>query len=185
MVSKINETLKTNFYKQLILEINKIPTINEKKSTGIINDKLDVDIKGKTYEYFIGRDKSTISDLGAYFSDRHITNFAISLVKPTLINGSIPSFIDPFGGSGGFTLTFIKYFIDKYPDLNWKKNLPLIRHYDMMETVVKSCALEVFALTGSIPNMDDNFQICNSFKQDYGNKKYQYIFFNYNFIYFW
>ena len=74
-VTKINEGLKSTFYKQLIIEIDKIPTINNKKKSDIINEKFDVDIKGKTYEYFIGRDKQAISDLGSYFTDRHITNF--------------------------------------------------------------------------------------------------------------
>lgn len=117
VVTKINEGLKTNFYKQIILEINKIPTINNKQKTDIVGDKFDVDIKGKTYEYFIGRDKQAISDLGAYFSDRHFTNFAINIVKPELVDGKVPMYIDPFGGSGGFTISFVDYIKSKYPKL--------------------------------------------------------------------
>lgn len=180
IVSKINDALKTNFYKQIILEINKIPTVNNKQKTDVIGDKFDVDIKGKTYEYFIGRDKQAISDLGAYFSDRHFTNFAINIVKPESVDGKVPLYIDPFGGSGGFTISFVNYLKTKYPKLNWDKhdNIESINHYDMSEVVVKSCALEIFALTGQIPDMKENFQIGNSFKADFGGLKYKYIFSN-------
>lgn len=179
LVTKINEALKTNFYKQIILEINKIPTVNNKQKTDIIGDKFDVDIKGKTYEYFIGRDKQAISDLGAYFSDRHFTNFAINIVKPELVDGKVPMYIDPFGGSGGFTISFVNYIKSKYPKLKWDdSNIDSINHYDMSEVVVKSCALEIFALTGKIPDMKEAFQIGNSFKADFGGFKYKYIFSN-------
>lgn len=177
-ITKINEGLKTNFYKQLILEINKIPTINDKKNTDIINEKFDVDIKGKTYEYFIGRDKNAISDLGAYFTDRHITKFILNITKPKLIDNKIPKYIDPFGGSGGFTLSFINYIKNNYSTLEWKKNIEFIRHYDMSDVVVKSCALEILAITNEIPNMEDNFQIGNSFKQNFGGHKYLNIYSN-------
>jgi type I restriction-modification system DNA methylase subunit len=180
LVSKINDALKTNFYKQIILEINKIPTVNNKQKTDIIGNKFDVDIKGKTYEYFIGRDKQAISDLGAYFSDRHFTNFAINIVNPELIDGKVPMYIDPFGGSGGFTISFVNYINLKYPKLNWdiNDNIDSINHYDMSEVVVKSCALEIFALTGKIPDIKEAFQIGNSFKADFCGFKYKYIFSN-------
>jgi hypothetical protein len=172
IVSKINDNLKTDFYKQIILEINKIPTINNKKKSDIVGNKLDVDIKGKTYEYFIGRDRQAISDLGAYFTDRYITNYVISLVKPELIDDKLPMYIDPFGGSGGFTLAFISYINSKYPKLDWKKNIKSINHHDMSEVVVKSCALETLALTGSIPDISESFQIGNTFKQNFNQKKF-------------
>ncbi len=51
----------------------------------IICDETQIDMKGKMYEYFIGRDKSSISELGAYFTDRYITNFLINdIVKPEM-----------------------------------------------------------------------------------------------------
>jgi type I restriction-modification system DNA methylase subunit len=177
VVSKINEGLKSNFYKQIILEIDKIPTINNKQNTDIINDKFDVDIKGKTYEYFIGRDTVAISDLGSYFTDRHITNFILNIVEPELLDDKLPSYIDPFGGSGGFTISFINYIKNKYSNVKWN-TIENIRHYDMSEVVVKSCALEILALTGIIPDMESSFQICNSFKQDFGGIKYSYILSN-------
>lgn len=45
-------------------------------------DNDNFDIKGKIYEYFIGRDKTSISELGAYFTDRHITDFIMNKIKP-------------------------------------------------------------------------------------------------------
>lgn len=48
----------------------------------------------------------------------------------------------------------------------------------MSEVVVKSCALEIFAITGKIPDMKEAFQIGNSFKADFGGLKYKYIFSN-------
>ena len=175
IVNKINEGLKSEFYKQIILEINKIPTVNNKQKTDIVNEKFDVDINGKIYEYFIGRDKEAISDLGAYFTDRHITNYIIDIVKPQIINKKLPTYIDPFGGSGGFTLTFITYLKTKYPKFIWNDIEP-IKHFDMSDVVVKSCALETFALTGKIPDMKECFLIINSFKADFD--KYDYVFSN-------
>jgi type I restriction-modification system DNA methylase subunit len=176
IVTKINQELKTNFYKQLIIEIDKIPTISTKQKSDIVNDKFDVDIKGKTYEYFIGRDKQAISDLGSYFTDRHITNFILNTVKPKLIDGKIPSYIDPFGGSGGFTLAFVSYIKNKFSEIDWDENIDSINHFDMSEVVVKSCALELLAITGKIPDMTTSFQIGNTFKNEFGTKKkYHYI----------
>jgi type I restriction-modification system DNA methylase subunit len=185
VVSKIPDNLNARFYIKIILEINKIPTVNKNyNSEEIINDKFDVDIKGKTYEYFVGRDKSTISELGAYFSDRHITNFCYKIpglklnVEKSKKSIIIPNTIDPFGGSGGFTLTFIDYVNKNYPEVNWEENIKSIYHQDMMETVVKSAGLEAFALTGSLPNMDKNFVITNSFTSDFRGLKFKNILTN-------
>jgi hypothetical protein len=48
----------------------------------------------------------------------------------------------------------------------------------MSDVVVKSCALEILAITNEIPNMEDNFQIGNSFKQNFGGQKYLNIYSN-------
>ncbi len=188
VVSKIPNTCNPIFYVQIIQEINKIPVINKKITNEIINEKFDVDIKGKTYEYFVGRDKTTIQDLGAYFTDRHIINATFDIVKPELAeNGKVQTMIDPFGGSGGMTLSYIQYLNKKYPDINWKDNIDSINHFDMMDIVVRSCALETFALTDQIPNMNENYIITNSFKHEFGynhrdeksvGKKFKYVLTN-------
>ena len=87
-----------------------------------IFDKVDIlfnnnnfDIKGKIYEYFIGRDKSSISDLGAYFTDRPIVNKILDSINPVLDNNNnVKTMIDPFGGSGGFTISYLDYINKKY-----------------------------------------------------------------------
>jgi hypothetical protein len=52
-----------------------------------INDKFidDLAIKhGNIYEYFIGRDESAISELGAYFTDRHIVDYIYTKLDPEI-----------------------------------------------------------------------------------------------------
>lgn len=71
-------------------------------------------LSGKIYEYFIGRDDTAISELGAYFTDRHIVDYIIDKLNPEINkDGSIPSMVDMFGGSGGFTTGYVNYFNKK------------------------------------------------------------------------
>ena len=91
----------------LIKEINKIT---------LIEKTCNVLLSGKIYEYFIGRDESAISELGAYFTDRHIVDYILNKLSPCINDdGTISSMIDMFGGSGGFTTGYINYFNEKYP----------------------------------------------------------------------
>ena len=64
---QIPTDLSDDVWKSLILKIDKIPVGFEG------NNK--VNLSGKLWEYFVGRDKTAISELGAYFTDRPITNF--------------------------------------------------------------------------------------------------------------
>ena len=59
-----------------------------------------------------------MSDLGAFFTDRHITNFIMKEINPVLINNKVPTMVDMFGGSGGFTLTYTRHFKETYSELN-------------------------------------------------------------------
>lgn len=154
-----------NNYLELIKLVDQIP----------IDNKYDVDLAGKIYEYFIGySDKSSMSDLGAFFTDRHITNFIMKEINPVLINNKVPTMIDMFGGSGGFTLTYTRHFKETYSELNWSKNINKIHHYDLSADVVKSASLEMFALTGEFPNY---FSRSNSFTHSF-KEKYHYIISN-------
>jgi hypothetical protein len=71
-----------------------------KKIDKLVNDekKYNFQLSGKIYEYFIGRDQTAISELGAYFTDRPITNFIYEkLLKPKLNkDNSVKTLIDPF-----------------------------------------------------------------------------------------
>ena len=150
----------------LIKEINKIT---------IIEKTCNVLLSGKIYEYFIGRDESAISELGAYFTDRHIVDYILAKLDPKLnSDGTISSMIDMFGGSGGFTTGYINYLNDKYPKMiNWETEINKIYHFDMNEDVIKSAGLEFFCLTGVFPNME-NLRYKNSFTDEFSNEKYKY-----------
>lgn len=129
-------------------------------------------LAGKIYEYFIGRDQTAISELGAYFTDRHITDYICEKVhQPSLDdNNNVPSMIDPFGGSGGLTLGYITHLIKNNKHINWKKQLENIYHMDMNLDVVKYAKLEMYCLTGEFPG-SDNVKVTNSFKDDYKDSK--------------
>jgi len=162
---EIPGNIKGSIYTQLILEIDIISNI-EKTSNVLLS--------GKVYEYFIGRDKSAISELGAYFTDRHITNFIFNKIKISKFG----SFIDPFAGSGGFTVEYINYINSNYPNINWTNEINNIYHYDINDDVIKSAGLEFFCLSNGniVPN--DNLKVENSFKNEFSNKKFNYVISN-------
>ena len=167
---QIPRGLNDKFWEHLINYVSEIPTKNNKKSSNF-DENYDVDLSGKVYEYFIGRDANAISDLGAYFTNRHITDYIMKKIKPTLDdNGNVKEMIDPFGGSGGFTLSYVQYINDNY-NIDWNDNIYNIYHYDMNEDVIKIAGLEMFGLTGKLPNKDDNFKRTNTFKDNFGLNK--------------
>jgi len=162
--------MKSSVFSHLIKEIEKISDIE--KTCNVL-------LSGKIYEYFIGRDESAISELGAYFTDRHIVDYIYKKLDPEINeDGSIDSMIDMFGGSGGFTTGYINYLNNKYPDqINWETEINKIYHYDMNEDVIKSAGLEFFCLTGVLPNMN-NLMYKNSFTDEFDNKKFYYVITN-------
>ena len=152
--------LKVDVYKHLINEISLIKEI-EKTSKE--------QLSGKIYEYVVGRDQSAISELGAYFTNRKIVEFAINKIKPQLkSDGTIPKMIDMFGGSGGFTIGYMNYLNNNYKNkIDWKTNLNNIYHFDINEDVLKSARLEFFCLSGGFFPDDNNVRRTNSFKQEF------------------
>uniref|UniRef100_A0A6C0BWC7 site-specific DNA-methyltransferase (adenine-specific) n=1 Tax=viral metagenome TaxID=1070528 RepID=A0A6C0BWC7_9ZZZZ len=163
---EIPQNIKGSVFTYLIKEINRIT---------IIEKTCNVLLSGKIYEYFIGRDESAISELGAYFTDRHIVEYILSKLNPSINpDGTISSMIDMFGGSGGFTTGYINYLNEKYPQLiNWSTEINKISHFDMNEDVIKSAGLEFFCLTGVLPNMN-NLKYKNSFTDEFNEQKYKY-----------
>jgi type I restriction-modification system DNA methylase subunit len=167
---EIPKSMIGSTFSYLIKEIDKI---------AIIEKTCNVLLSGKIYEYFIGRDESAISELGAYFTDRHIVEYIYKKLDPEINeDGSINSMIDMFGGSGGFTTGYINYLNNKYNDINWKDNINKVYHFDMNEDVVKSAGLEFFCLTGELPNMKDNLAYRNSFTDEFNNKKFMNVITN-------
>ncbi len=140
---------------------------------------INMQLAGKLYEYFVGRDKQAISEMGAYFTDRHIVDFIYSDILEIKLdsNGNIPTMIDPFGGSGGFTIGYISHMIEKYPDIDWSKNLDSVYHIDMNDDVVKYAGLEFMCLTQYPPKMDENIRCQNTFTFEFP-KKYKLIITN-------
>jgi type I restriction-modification system DNA methylase subunit len=169
---QIPNDLKYDFCVELFKKVDILPIDNTESK------KSHFDLKGKIYEYFIGRDKSAISELGAYFTDRYIINFIMNYVKPEMDNDNVQSMIDPFGGSGGFTLQYTDY-INKTFSPNWSlnNNFMNIHHYDMSEDVVKIAAVEFYSLTNKFPINNKNFKRTNTFKENFKDK-FKYVFSN-------
>jgi len=164
---EIPKNMKGSVLRHLVIEINDI--------TKIEND-CNVLLSGKIYEYFIGRDESAISELGAYFTDRHIVDYILNKLSPCINDdGTIYSMIDMFGGSGGFTTGYINYLNEKYKygEINWETEIRKINHFDMNEDVIKSAGLEIFCLTGILPNKN-NLCYKNSFRDNFNDTKYKY-----------
>ena len=173
---EIPKNIRGSVFAHLIKEINLVAQIEV---------SCNVLLSGKIYEYFIGRDESAISELGAYFTDRHIVDYIYDKLNPEMCeNGTIHSMIDMFGGSGGFTTGYIDNLNLKYPELvKWETEINKIYHYDMNEDVIKSAGLEFFCLTGVLPNMI-NLKYKNSFTDEFideatnSTKKYHYVITN-------
>ena len=155
--------LKEDVYNHLIIEINSIKEI-EKSSKE--------QLSGKIYEYFVGRDQSAISELGAYFTNRRIVDFILNKIKPEIKpDGNIPTMIDMFGGSGGFTIGYIDYLNKNNQEINWENQMKNVYHIDINEDVLKSARLEFFCLSnGIIPDEKNNIIRHNSFKKEFDNK---------------
>jgi len=140
----------------------------------------NIQLAGKIYEYFIGRDETAISELGAYFTNRYIVDFIIERINPKLNeDGTLPTMIDMFGGSGGFTIRYITYMKEQYPEMiDWKTQLSNITHYDINEDVIRIAGFEFYNLTDGIcPNMDENVTFINAFTNEY-DRKYKYVLTN-------
>jgi hypothetical protein len=168
---EIPKNIKAEVYVNLILKINEITNIE--KTCNVL-------LSGKIYEYFIGRDDTAISELGAYFTDRHIVEYIYNKLNPNIDeNYNIKTMIDMYGGSGGFTTGYINYLLNKdiKKKINWKNEINKIYHYDMNEDVVKSAGLEIFCLTGELPNKE-NLKCFNSFSNEFNDKKYFYVITN-------
>lgn len=170
-----------------------VQLFKEIKSLEEVENRSNVQLAGKIYEYFIGRDNTAISELGAYFTDRYITEFIFREVAPVRLNddGTVTELVDPFGGSGGFTISYAREIIRQSQaraiPINWKTQLRKIHHYDMNEDVIRSAALELLCMTGSLPvvsNREDSngneahMGYKNSFKDEFKDRKFPLIYTN-------
>ena len=174
LMYEIPKKIKGNVFAHIIKEIDNITKIEE---------ECNILLSGKIYEYFIGRDESAISELGAYFTDRHIVDYIYNKLQLTINeDGTIGTMIDMFGGSGGLTTGYVNNLNENYNNssipiekhINWETELKKIFHFDMNEDVIKSAGLEFFCLTGMLPDMKNNLCYANSFVDEFLNKKFKY-----------
>lgn len=179
LMYEIPRKIKGKIMSMLVKEIEIISKVED--------DNPNVQLSGKIYEYFIGRDETAISELGAYFTDRHIVNYIFKKLNIQLEDdGSVGTMIDPFGGSGGFTTGYIHYINDMKKNINWDTELNKIYHFDMNDDVIKSAGLEFFLLTGTLPDMRRNVSSKNSFADEFsdcieekvGVKRFKYVITN-------
>ena len=161
---EIPQHIDANVFSELIIRINNIKNIEENSN---------LQLSGKVYEYFIGRDESAISELGAFFTDRPIPKIIYNkFININLdINGNIPTIIDPFGGSGGLITEYISTINNKFK-IDWSKNIDNINHYDMNDDVVKISGLEIMCLTRTKISPK---KTSNSFKNEFDGKKFMLI----------
>lgn len=159
---EIPKHITGSIFAELILKINEIKNI-EKQS--------NLQLSGKVYEYFIGRDESAISALGAFFTDRPIPRLIYDKLLKIELNkdNTVPSMIDPFGGSGGFITEYISKINETFKDINWSENIDNINHYDMNEDVVKISGLEIMCLTKTKIKLKET---TNSFTFEFEGKKF-------------
>lgn len=166
----IPKNISFNVVRYLIKEINDLL---------IAEERFNMQLSGKLYEYFIGRDDTAISEMGAYFTDRHLVEFIYDNVIDIQLDEkeNVHSMIDPFGGSGGFTLGYVMHLQNQFPEIDWSNNVNVINHFDMNDDVIKYAGLELMCLTNQAPSVDTNIKCVNSFKYEF-DKKYKYVITN-------
>ena len=176
---EIPKHITGKIYCELIKKINQI---------SVIEKSGNFQLAGKVYEYFIGRDESAISELGAFFTDRPIPKLVFDKLYRVdrlinSVNDEVPTFIDPFGGSGGFLLEYINAINNKLEKITeqkniakfWKKNINNLNHYDANEDVIKIAGLETMCLTKQKISLK---KTTNSFTFDFNNQNYKVVFSN-------
>ena len=179
LMYEIPKEIKGSVFAHLIKEIDNITKIEQ---------NCNVLLSGKIYEYFIGRDETAISELGAYFTNTYITDYIFYNKLKPIINedGTIRTMADIFGGAGGFTTGYINYLISTYNNstidkvnyINWETELKKIFHFDINQDVIKSAGLEFFCLTGTLPDMKNNLCYANSFvdsNDKFKDTKFKYV----------
>lgn len=164
---EIPKHITGNIFAELIIKINEIKNI-EKQS--------NLQLAGKVYEYFIGRDESAISALGAHFTDRPIPKLVYDKILQIELtqDNKVPTMIDPFSGSGGFITEFISKMNEKY-NVDWSQNKTSINQYDMNEDVVKISGLETMCLTKTKLDLKET---TNSFTCDFEGKYFKFVISN-------
>ena len=151
----IRENEKFGYTKNIPFEIKTesslfylINTVKEINLDYIFNKS---DIIGDIYENFINREGNTMKDLGQYFTDRHLINYLIELVKPSLKGNVIETIYDGACGTGGFLTQAINYLNKNY-EINWDINKDNIYGSDINRNTYVLLKLNMFFTTSKILN---------------------------------
>jgi len=85
-------------------------------------DNYDLDVKGEAFEYFINYG-GIKSEIGEYFTPRHIVKFIIKLLNEELKDrwltdkkGETMTYVDPTCGTGGFLISVFKKLLQEIGD---------------------------------------------------------------------
>ena len=127
------------------------------------------DTLGEIFEYMLGRGMSTMSDEGAYFTNRTICKLAFKLaysIKKSLRrnDGSLCTFADWFCGTGGFPAVYVKGVMENLPDVDWTKEAKNIYCQDRNQGYIMTTLLNLLILTG-VPFSGNNIRDSNSFTE--------------------
>ena len=113
------ERYNRNYNNLLKEKDEKLSAKNLKAIINLINDagnlsKVDTDIKGEAFEYFLRKYQDNHNDLAQYFTPRHIVKFIVWLAKPKLGD----KIFDPFCGTGGMLIEAFKYIKNNHSKLS-------------------------------------------------------------------
>jgi type I restriction enzyme S subunit len=139
-----------------------------------INDR---DFLGHIYEYIIGRGTSSMSDDGQYFTNRLICQYSMELVNPSLDKGNIRSMIDPFCGTGGFIIQYVKY-ISADEKIDWASQKEKIFGVDIKIGSVMTTLINLMFITGYSFDTDNIIHKNSFYDELFNGKKFHYIFTN-------
>ncbi|MBC6414702.1 MAG: N-6 DNA methylase [Chromatiales bacterium] len=130
-----SEDVIVEYFNHIISQYNKNyknileqSTVNGRVLKSLVNlvenmgnlEKIDFDIKGEAFEYFLKSYQDKHSDLAQYFTPRHIIRFILSLANPKIGD----KIYDPFCGTGGFLIQAYKH-IERNTKLETEKKRKL------------------------------------------------------------
>ena len=129
---------------------NEIMEICDKVNIADIDMKTD--ILGWIYEQHLKTGSSSSArDLGQFFTDRDICKYMVELCKPKFKFVGVPeSVCDPTMGTGGFLISYMKYFKHIYKDspIDWSVQEKEIHGCDSDPKVSALCRLNLFIESG-------------------------------------
>ncbi len=116
-------------------------------------EKMDtqMDVLGWVYEQHLKTGSTAARDLGQFFTDRSICEYMVQLCRPTFKRPGVPeSVCDPSMGTGGFLMSYMKYFKKMYPrkPVDWSVQNKEIHGYDNDAKVAAIARLNFFLESG-------------------------------------